>query len=267
MTDRECVEFLQWALPRMRMRWPGFRKVRGQVCKRIGRRIAALDLPSVAGYQAYIDANTNEWKTLASLCRVTISRFYRDRGVFDHIGNRVLPRLARSAEADLRCWSVGCASGEEAYTIEILWQLRARSTKSGRTLQVLGTDSDAVMLDRARRAAYPASALKDLPADLMTRAFERTDDEFLVKTQFKENVHFEKQDVRESMPAGPFDFILCRNLVFTYFDESLQQDILHELLARLTTGGLLVTGVHESLPTRDVGLIAEVPGIYVRTRM
>ncbi len=100
MTDRECVEFLQWALPMMRMHWPGFRKVRGQVCKRISRRIGTLGLPNVAGYQTYLGVNPDEWRTLASLCRITISRFYRDRGVFDYIGNVVLPRLAERGEAD-----------------------------------------------------------------------------------------------------------------------------------------------------------------------
>ncbi len=79
------------------MRWPGFRKVRRQVCKRISRRIGALGLSGEAAYRARLESNPDEWGVLASLCRVTISRFYRDRGVFDHIGDVVLPRLARRA--------------------------------------------------------------------------------------------------------------------------------------------------------------------------
>lgn len=266
MTDRECVEFLQWALPMMRMRWPGFRKVRGQVCKRISRRIGAMGLPNVAGYQTYLEANPEEWRTLASLCRVTISRFYRDRGVFDYVGNVVLPRLAERAEADVACWSVGCASAEEAYTMQILWKLRAAPSMVGKTLHVLGTDSDPGMLERAHKAAYPASALKDLPPDLTAQAFEHSGDTFLLSARFKENVHFEERDIRESMPRGPFDIILCRNLVFTYFEEAFQCEILRKLVARLREGDVLVTGVHESLPTSALGLTAEAPAIYERTR-
>ena len=87
MNDRECIGFLQWALPKMRMRWSGFRKVRGQVCKRVSRRMAVLALPDATAYRAYLEVTPDEWITLATLCRVTISRFYRDRGVFDHLRN------------------------------------------------------------------------------------------------------------------------------------------------------------------------------------
>jgi chemotaxis protein methyltransferase CheR len=266
MTNRECVEFLQWALPTMRMRWPGFRKVRAQVCKRISRRIGTLGLPDVAGYQHHLEANPDEWRTLASLCRVTISRFYRDRGVFDTVAKVVLPRLAGRADRDVQCWSVGCASGEEAYTVQILWKLRAASPMAGKVLHVVGTDSDPIMLERARRAAYPASALKDLPSKLAAQAFVRSGDVFLLDARFRENVHFEEGDIRESMPRGPFDVILCRNLVFTYYDEALQREILLGLAARLRGGGVLVVGLHESLPATDLGLVARAPAIYERTR-
>lgn len=264
MTDLECIKFLQWSLPRMRMRWPGFRKVRGQVCKRISRRIVTLCLPSVVAYQSYLESNPDEWKTLASLCRVTISRFYRDKGVFDYVGNVVLPRLAGQSKADVRCWSVGCASAEETYTIRILWELRAAPSMIGKTMYVLGTDSDPVMLERARKAAYPASALKNLTPDLTAQAFEHSGDMYVLRARFKESVHFEERDIRESMPQGPFDIVLCRNLVFTYFEDALQREILQKLVARLRLGGVLVTGVHESLPTDDFGLTAKASAIYER---
>ncbi len=92
MNDTECIDFLQWCLPRLRMRWAGFRKVRRQVCKRISRRMAELRLADADAYRAYLDANAGEWDALDALCRVTISRFYRDRGVYDAIRRRVLPR-------------------------------------------------------------------------------------------------------------------------------------------------------------------------------
>lgn len=264
MTERECIEFLQWALPKTRMRWRGFRKVRGQVCKRISRRIVALGLPSVNDYQTYLQVNPNEWRMLASLCRITISRFYRDKGIFDRISDVVLPRLAERVETEVRCWCVGCASAEEAYTMQILWQLRAAPSMAGKTIHVFGTDSDPLMLERARNAAYPASSLKELPPDLTAAAFDSSKEGFVLRTRFKEKVYFEERDVRESMPDGPFDIILCRNLVFTYFEEALQREILQQLAARLCTGGVLVIGAHESIPTNDFGFIVEAPAIYER---
>jgi chemotaxis protein methyltransferase CheR len=262
--DRACITFLQWALPRMRMRWPGFRKVRGQVCKRISRRIADLGLSDPAAYRTYLESNEDEWRTLDSLCRITISRFYRDRGVFDNLSDIVLPRLAKRARADVWCWSAGCASGEEAYTVRILWELRVAPFAQGKKLHMIGTDSDPVVLERARAAAYPASALEDLPPDLAEKAFERMGKTFALRPRFKEDIHFEGMDIRESMPEGPFDIILCRNLVFTYFEEALQREILRELSGRIEKGGVLVIGTHESLPEGDYGLEPGLPAMYER---
>jgi len=101
LSDSDCVAFLQWALPRLRMRWPGFRKVRKQVCKRIRRRIAALELSGIAAYRQWLEDHPGEWEVLDGMCRITISRFYRDRGVFDALAGEILPGLARRAEAEL----------------------------------------------------------------------------------------------------------------------------------------------------------------------
>jgi hypothetical protein len=94
MKDIKCIQFLQWALPRLRMRWPGFRKVRRQVCKRINRRIMELRLNDVESYRGYLQIHPDEWIYLDSLCRISISRFYRDKSVFDCIGDKVFPALA-----------------------------------------------------------------------------------------------------------------------------------------------------------------------------
>jgi hypothetical protein len=79
MQDAECVALLRWALPRLGLRWPGFRKVRRQVCKRINRRIKELGLADVAAYREHLERVPEEWPRLDALCRITISRFYRDR--------------------------------------------------------------------------------------------------------------------------------------------------------------------------------------------
>ena len=93
MGDDDCVHFLKWALPKLRLSWHGFRKVRGQVCKRVRRRMRALALDSVADYRSYLEACPDEWATLDSYCAISISRFYRDRAVFDFLRDDVLPDL------------------------------------------------------------------------------------------------------------------------------------------------------------------------------
>ena len=97
MTDCECVEFLQWALPQLGLRWPGFRKVRRQVHKRIVRRLSELSLTRLSEYRDYLVIHSNEWALLDKLSRISISRFYRDRDVFNHLRDEILPDLARTA--------------------------------------------------------------------------------------------------------------------------------------------------------------------------
>ena len=117
MRDAECVAFLQWALPRLRLRWAGFRKVRRQVCRRIQRRMRELDLGDFAAYRTLLETHAEEWGTLDGMCRITISRFCRDKAVFEVLASTVLPELARRAlsrdRAMVTVWSAGCGSGEE----------------------------------------------------------------------------------------------------------------------------------------------------------
>src|SRR3989304_6160796 len=99
MKDTDCVAFLQWALPRLGLRWPGYRRVRGQVCKRIDRRIQTLALSGPAADKVYLSEHATEWAALDALCSIPISRFYRDRAVFDALGEQILPELAERATA------------------------------------------------------------------------------------------------------------------------------------------------------------------------
>jgi chemotaxis protein methyltransferase CheR len=258
MNDMECVGFLQWALPELRMRWPGFRKVRGQVCKRIGRRLIELGLTDVAAYRSFLENHPEEWVWLDSLCRITISRFWRDRAVWDFLRDALVPELAHRVEerggTTLCCWSAGCACGEELYTLGLIWSFVVAGQFPGVALRLLGTDADERMLERAREASYVGSSLKDLPRAWRELAFEPRERRFVLRPELREGVELTPQDLRSVLPEGSFDLILCRNLVFTYFEESLQEELLPRILERLTPGGALVIGIHERLPGAPRGL-------------
>jgi chemotaxis protein methyltransferase CheR len=249
VSERDCVDFLQWALPQLRMRWAGFRKVRRQVCKRIARRRHELGLPDLAAYHAYLETHPGEWSVLDAMCRVTISRFYRDAGVFAALGREVLPALARSS-ATVAAWSVGCASGEEPYTLALLWKLELRARFPNTELTVLGTDVDRALLRRAEEGCYSRASLKELPKAWL-RAFEERDSLVCLETPYREPVRFVEQDIRAGSPDGRFDLILCRNLVFTYFELDLQREVLARLAESLHPGGALVVGAHETLPDQS----------------
>ncbi|MFA8435075.1 MAG: protein-glutamate O-methyltransferase CheR [Marinifilaceae bacterium] len=260
MNDQQCIDFLQWCLPRMGYRWPGFRKVRKQVCKRIVRRILELKLADGNSYKTFLETNAEEWKVLDSFCYITISRFYRDKQVFDTIRAIVLPDLAQRAyatnEDEISVWSAGCCAGEEAYTLKILWELSVvQHLERIMSFKIVATDKDAQVLERARRAVYSYGSVKDLPKDYLDLAFAKEGEAFRLKDSFRENVLFLQQNIQKERPEGLFDLILCRNLVFTYFEEALQCKIMKGMLAKLKTGGILVIGGSEMLPQKYFELI------------
>ena len=258
MDDRECVAFLQHALPRMGLRWRGFRRVRRQVCRRIARRMRALGLARPEDYRARLDRDPGEWLALDAMCRIPISRFYRDRGVYDCLGEQVLPRLAETAlwrgAGEIRCWSAGCASGEEPYSLAILWRMRLSGRFPALALRILATDVDEGMVARMRRGCYRAGSLKELPPDWIAAAFEPIATGFCVRPEFREGIDVALQDIRREMPEGRFDLVLCRNVAFTYFDEDAQRVCLAGIAERLSPGGCLVIGRHESLPEGQASL-------------
>jgi chemotaxis protein methyltransferase CheR len=269
MSDVECTAFLQWALPRLGMRWPGFRKVRGQVCKRVKRRIGDLNLDGFAAYRERLEVDPQEWDVLDQCCHVTISRFYRDKSLFDGLRATVFPHVvarARRESRHARFWSSGCASGEEPYTLKLLWDLETRITYPDIRLSIIATDIDEAMLDRARRGCYRPTSLRQLPRDLIARGFGPAGPLFCVQPRYREGVVFLRQDLRSETPRDRFDMILCRNIAFTYFAPCLQQAVLARLATKLLSNGYLVLGAHERLPedVRRFAPVESLPNVFQR---
>lgn len=226
-----------------------------------------LNIGEIDGYRRYLETRSEEWTVLDGLCPITISRFYRDRAVFGKI-EQVLGLIARAAstqgEPEIRCWSAGCASGEEVYSLSILWNLSLQPHFPGLKLSFVATDIENALLERARVGCYGKSSLAELSEDLLTRAFRFSENRYCVKEEYRKDVDFRLQDIRQEMPEGFFHLILCRNLVFTYFDEGLQQELLQKIREKLYPAGILVIGIHESLPQGVTGFTPLFPklGIY-----
>ena len=271
MKDNSCVTFLQWALPQLNMRWKGFRKVRRQVCKRIDRRIDELGLADIESYKRFLGHHKEEWQILDHFCRITISRFYRDRLVYDLLSTEVLPTFAEEAmernDPVLRAWSAGCASGEEPYTLAMIQHYLLQPKFPECQLEIIGSDIDPVVFKRARKAVYPRTSIRELPAAWQQDAFVRQKENYRLKESIKDYVRFYDFDIRKQTPGGRFHIILCRNLAFSYFDQELQGSVLDKFKTKLEVGGILVIGIHEQLPDNGVGFrqwINNVP-IYQKT--
>lgn len=258
MTDSDCTAFLQWALPQLDLRWAGFRKVRRQVCKRVKQRVQDLGLQDLAAYKMRLDSDPLEWRFLDECCHITISRFFRDKGVFEALRERVLPRLAARARCEgrsVQIWSAGCASGEEPYTLKIVWDLELANTHSDISICIVATDIDRAMLARARNACFEPTSLHELPPHLVAGAFDHIGPQYRLKARHQEGIEFLLQDVRLQAPTQLFDMILCRYLAFTYFAMPLQECVLARILDHLLPNGYLVIGTHERLPAGGEALV------------
>ena len=267
MRDADCIAFLQWALPRLDLRWQGFRKVHGQVCKRLKRRMKALGLEDIAAYRARLKADPDEWAVLDGMCHITISRFFRDSRIFEALALRVLPEIAARAakeQREARFWTAGCASGEESYTLKILWDLGVSGARPGVDCSIIATDVDRAMLHRARKGCYLRGSLRELPETFIAKGFDRVGELYCVKPKHRRDVHILDQDLRVEAPKGVFDLILCRNVAFTHFEVPLQREALSRLVEHLSAPGYLIIGVDEVLPQQIADLIplSDMPRIF-----
>lgn len=226
-----------------------------------------LGLHSYLAYRARLEGDPSEWRVFDECCHITISRFFRDRGIFEVVRRRLLPDIAARARFEGRgaqLWSAGCASGEEPYTLKMLWDFEVATAYPCVSLSIVASDVDQAMLARAREGCFEPTSLHELPQTLIEQGFDRLDSRYCVKPEHREGIEFLDQDLRTETPEGLFDLILCRYVAFTYFAVPLQRKVLANMLKRLRPQGWLVIGTHEQLPTDvpELAALDSVPQIF-----
>jgi len=222
--------------------------------RRLQRRMAATSTGTLADYRAYLQDHPEEYQRLISSFLIKVTEFFRDPELFSYLREQALPPLIDAARArgnELRLWSAGCATGEEAYSLAILVAEVLGADLDRFTVRIFATDLDATAIDFARRGVYPASALSTLPEDLIARYFARIDGAYEVVKRVRGLVVFGQHDLGQR-PAFPrIDLALCRN-VLIYFTPELQRRALQLFAFALRDGGLLALGKAEA-----TGLLAE----------
>ena len=256
-------EFLKATLPLLGLRWRRFRSK--NIRRRVITRMLALDLHSLSQYSSYILDNEVEQRQLTGLLTVTISRFWRNARLFEMLEKTWLPTvLDRVPEGEpLRIWSAGCASGEEPYSLLILWQ--ESFANSGRELRLLASDSDKRCLERAQQRCYPASSFREMPLHLRQKYCTNESGTFCLPLDFPNRIHWVEHNLIWEPSLTGNHLIFCRNLVYTYFTEPLQEKITRSFHQALVPGGLLVVGRKDRLPTgTDKLLKAREHPVYER---
>jgi chemotaxis methyl-accepting protein methylase len=220
------------------------------VRRRIAVRMRACGVHTYADYQALLDRSPMECDRLKDALTINVTRFYRNAETWNLLRRDVIPGLCVPGADEIRVWSAGCASGEEAYTLAILaaehLDFAGRRAELGR-LVVDATDVDRVSLERAASARYREEHLTEMPAELVHRYFEIRDGEFEVVPRVRAAVHIRRLDLSAGRPLRrDYHMIVCRN-VLIYFDRPMQERLFQLFTDCLLPGGYLVLGKVESL--------------------
>jgi chemotaxis methyl-accepting protein methylase len=217
--------------------------------RRIAVRMRACGVHTYSDYMRVLEQTPAEYERLRDALTINVTRFFRNPETWQRVQSELAGSLwPRSAP--LRCWSAGCASGEEAYTLAILAaEVAASRGDPGALAQVHidASDIDRQCLERARAACYPAGALADAPAGVRERYFEPAGAEFRVVAPVRRAVQVGQLDLtRGHMPVRDYHLIACRNVVI-YFDRPMQDRLFTAFAHALVPGGLLVLGKVETL--------------------
>lgn len=240
-------EFLKEVAPCLGLQWRPFQR-RG-VKRKVERRIIELGLSRFDEYLLKIQKDHEEKSHLSKILTVTISRFFRDKEVFDTFETSVLPAILKNrGNGGLNVWSIGCAGGEEPYSVSLLCKEKFEKDFPEVRLSILATDIDEKMLRRAEEGRYKKSSLRETPQEVLENFFKKEDGIFILNPSVRKSVEFKRHNILREEPFPGMDIIFCRNLAFTYFSKASQVEVLKKISSSLNEKGYLVIGKDESLP-------------------
>ncbi|XXX71723.1 CheR family methyltransferase [Sorangium sp. So ce134] len=218
------------------------------ILRRLRRRMAATNTDTIDEYLHYVTEHPEEHQRLVNSFLIKVTEFMRDPELFAYLRDVVLPALiahARSDNRSLRIWSAGCATGEEAYSLAMLVSELLGGELDSFNVRIFSTDVDSEAVAFARRGIYSASAVEDLPSELIERYFIAIDGQYQVKKRIRNLTVFGEHDLGQRAPFPHLDLVLCRN-VLIYFTSDLQRRTLHLFAFSLREGGYLVLGKAET---------------------
>jgi chemotaxis protein methyltransferase CheR len=238
----------------------------GLVRARLTKRLRKLGIPDFNAYLDYVEKEPDRREFAEMIDALTTNKtsFLREASHFDYLRDAVFPTLS----GPIRIWSAGCSSGEEPYTLAMLCN-EAFSEAAMRDVRILATDISHRVLATAKAGVYPADHMADVPAAWMQAYWQRKVDAsgrpvFEAGQPLRRVVHFAKLNLMERWPMqGPFDAILCRN-VMIYFDKATQQQLVERYWQLLRPGGHLFVGHSESLTGLTHRFRYVQPAVYVK---
>jgi two-component system CheB/CheR fusion protein len=216
--------------------------------RRIERRMAVHQVDRISDYVTFLHRNRGEIETLYKDLLIGVTNFFRDANAFGVLKDRAIPGLLqnRNTDSPIRIWVAGCATGEEAYSLAVIFSEVLEEEKKFFNIQVFASDIDSEAIDYARQGIYPDSIAADVSPERLNKFFVKENNSYRVKKQIREMVVFALQNIIKDPPFSRIDLLSCRNLMI-YMDAILQKRILPLFHYALNPNGILFLGTSESV--------------------
>ncbi|WPC65855.1 chemotaxis protein CheB [Rhodoferax ferrireducens] len=235
---------------------------RSTILRRVERRMGLHQLPHVSEYLRYLRENPDESELLFNELLIGVTSFFRDSSVWNQLKNEVLPvLLARHPQgAALRAWVPGCSTGEEAYSLAMVFKeaLELAKPEPRFTLQIFASDLDRDAIATARNGIYPRSIAADVSEERLARFFVEDAAGYRINNEIREMVIFAEHNLVVDPPFTKLDLLSCRNLLI-YLEAELQATLMQLFHYSLGAGGFLLLGSAESIGAATE-LFAPLPG-------
>ena len=217
------------------------------VRRRVERRIIATRCSSLEEYANFLRDNPSESSNLFQDILISVTAFFRDPDAFQALEKYIDEKVRSKQNGDyFRCWTVGCATGEEPYSIAILVCEAMERQEKSLKLQVFATDLDEVALDVARRGCYSRGSFDKFPPHLREKYFVAFEEQLQIRTSLRDQIIFSRHNVIDDPPFLNTDLVSCRN-VLIYFNQNLQEKVFKTLCYSLGKGGILFLGRSEAV--------------------
>ena len=226
---------------------------RSTVLRRVARRMQLNNEEDLQNYLERLRERPEEVHALADDLLITVTNFFRDPEVFSGLERVVVPRLfdKKGPQDSVRAWSVGCATGEEAYSIGMLLAEFAARREMPPDIQVFGSDLHARSLEKAREGFYPGDIDADVSPERLKRFFIRESGGYRIRKEIREMMLFAPHNLLGDPPFSHLDFISCRNLLI-YLERDVQRDVIELFHYALNPEGTLLLGSAESVEATDL---------------
>ncbi len=230
---------------------------RSTLLRRMARRMQIHRLEQLSSYMDVLRRNPGELETLSDEFLVTVTEFFRDPDIYAELERSVVPQLfeGKGPADSVRVWSVGCATGEEAYSLAMLLLEHAATLEAPPSIQIFATDLHEPSLRRARDGTYPETIETVVPEARLRRYFVPEHGGYRIRKEVRETIVFTPHDVLADAPFSRLDLLTCRNLLI-YLDRNIQRDVIDLFHYALRPGGYMLLGPSEGIE-RDDAFVTE----------